>query len=384
MNISQLWLSGDLEWRKKSVEQWVTAAGSGKLTDGSATAREYRELLSVVDFATLRRFAEECLTSKAPFAGLALQDVINAIGARLGFAVEYGIYQGTSKNIGFDGLWQADGNHIVVEIKTTDAFRITLDRAGDYLNRLVAERGLDRETFSILYVVGRFDTGDLEAQIRGSRLAWTARMISVDALCRLLSVTATLGDPEDRKKVYKVLRPFEYTKVDDIVDLVFTAAESPEKPLDETPQEEPDEESAGASPSTFNAECAKKIGDTLAKPLVEKSRSQYASADGSTNVVVAVSKAYQQKTYEFFWYAFHPYYETFLKQSQKGFMCFGCGSPEDIIVIPIDIFLPILPNLHQTIQEQRYYYHVRIVKDNSKFVLRGRKGFTLDLTPYRI
>lgn len=231
MKISELWSRGGAEWRDKTIDQWVVAAGSGKLTDRSDTSRDMRDLLRIVDFEQLRKFATQCLESKST-AGLALQDVINAIGERLGFVVEYGLYQGTSRNAGFDGLWSADGDYIVVEVKTTDAYRMALATGRRYVDRLIDERALPRDRCSILYVVGRFDTGDFEAQFRGSQLAWTARIVSVDALCRLLAISATLGDPQDRRKIYSLLRPFEYTKVDDIINLVFAAAEAPEKSRD--------------------------------------------------------------------------------------------------------------------------------------------------------
>ena len=124
MKISELWSSGGAEWRDKTIDQWVATAGSGRLTDGSGTSRDLRELLRIVDLEQLRRFAAQCLESKAQFAGLALQDVINAVGERLGFVVDYGAYQGTSKSIGFDGLWSVGDEHIVVEVKTTDAFEL--------------------------------------------------------------------------------------------------------------------------------------------------------------------------------------------------------------------------------------------------------------------
>jgi hypothetical protein len=36
--------------------------------------------------------------------------------------------------------------------------------------------------------VGRQDTGDLEAQVRGSKHAWTVRIISADALANLVAL----------------------------------------------------------------------------------------------------------------------------------------------------------------------------------------------------
>jgi hypothetical protein len=51
---------------------------------------------------------------------------------------------------------------------------------------LITSGQLKEDQSSILIVVGREDTGDLEAQIRGSRHAWDVRLISVDALLRLM------------------------------------------------------------------------------------------------------------------------------------------------------------------------------------------------------
>ena len=212
---------------------------------------------------------------------------------------------------------------------------------------------MPREQCSILYVVGRFDTGDLEAQIRGSRLAWTARIVSVDALCRLLAISETLGDPQDRRKIYSLLRPFEYTKVDEIIDLVFAAAEAPEKIAEEPDLDEPESDDSSVPRAKFHSECARRIAETLGKPLVEKSRVQYSTVDASTNIVVAVSKTYRGKN-EFYWYAFHPYYETFLAEADAGFVSFGCGSPANILMIPRDVFLALLPDLHQTKRAERF------------------------------
>jgi len=54
-----------------------------------------------------------------------------------------------------------------------------------YRSRLVEEGKIDREKSSLLIVVGRQETGDLEAQIRGSRHAWDIRLLSADSLLKL-------------------------------------------------------------------------------------------------------------------------------------------------------------------------------------------------------
>ena len=57
----------------------------------------------------------------------------------------------------------------------------------------------------MLLIVGRQDTGDLEAQIRGSRHAWDIRIISVDALLRLMSTKEEVEDPLMMQKIHSIL-----------------------------------------------------------------------------------------------------------------------------------------------------------------------------------
>lgn len=383
MKISELWLSGDLDWRGKTVEQWVSAAGSGKLTDGSETSAEFRQLLAVVDFDQLIAFAEQCLSSKAPFSGHALQDAVNAIGQRLGFDAEFGRYKGTSKEIGFDGLWTAptDNHRLVVEIKTSDVYRIALDRTAQYRARLIAERHLDPDVTSILYVVGRENTGDLEAQIRGSRYAWTTRMVSIDALCRLLNVSAKLDDPADRERIFKVLRPYEYTRVDSIIDLVFRATDYVTASI---PDSSDDSEEGAPAPARFHLQCLQKIEKRLGKPFVEISTSQYSSSDASVNGVIMVSKTYH-KNLIYYWYAFYPYNIEFLGKASQGFVAFGCGDAEKIILIPRDDFISFLPHLHTTTRGDRYYYHVRIIDRDRRLFIAARRGSEpIDVTRFRM
>jgi hypothetical protein len=72
-----------------------------------------------------------------------------------------------------------------VEVKTTDTYRIDLDTLAGYRRALIQGGSITEERASLLIVVGREDTGDLEAPIRGLWHAWDMRLISVDALMRL-------------------------------------------------------------------------------------------------------------------------------------------------------------------------------------------------------
>lgn len=163
-----LWRTDESLIGGKLFRQIIQFSGEGTLRDGNDTSREIRELLSAVDLRRLTDFASECVSKSFPESGFALQDIVNQIGLRLGFSVEFGRYRGVPTEVGFDGLWTAkDGHTLLIEVKTTDTYRINLDTITEYREKLIASRKIS-ERSSILVVVGRQDTGDLEAQIRGS------------------------------------------------------------------------------------------------------------------------------------------------------------------------------------------------------------------------
>src|SRR5437867_3338290 len=187
MALTELWKTAHKEIQDKQVQQVIGFAGDGKLRDGGVASTEFRDFLALVPSDFLSRYANDCLTDKFDGSGLALQDVINEVGTRRGFRVEQGRYRGTPGQIGFDGLWVApDGNAIVVEVKTTDAYRIDLETVATYRRNLIGGGRAKETNCSILIIVGRSDTGDLEAQVRGqsSKASWAA--VGQTLSCRLL------------------------------------------------------------------------------------------------------------------------------------------------------------------------------------------------------
>ena len=82
-------------------------------------------------------------------------------------------------------MWRAERFAFLIEVKTSD-LSIKLDSIARYREKLIETNSLKEDESSILIVLGRQDTGDLEAQIRGSKHAWDVRMIGLDSLLRLL------------------------------------------------------------------------------------------------------------------------------------------------------------------------------------------------------
>jgi hypothetical protein len=306
-----------------SVEQVLALCGNGKLNDASDCSRDFREYLQIATSSNLFEYLQTCLQGTAD-RGRALQDVVNELGRRLDYSVENGLYQGKVNAIGFDGLWsEPNGHTLVIEVKTSDAYRINLDTISDYRDELIRSGRISSQS-SILLVVGRQDTGDLEAQVRGSRHAWTVRIISADALAKLVKLKETT-ELASAVKIHELLVPFEYTRLDRIVDIAFTVADEASDSevtaeIDNTETETV--QSSGKQRRTAAdviEQVRSKIVVSLSKkyvPLVKKSKALYWSADKTTRAAITISKEYEKGG---FWYAYHPAWDEFLSSANTGF-----------------------------------------------------------------
>jgi hypothetical protein len=395
MALIDLWRDSRDQISGKHVQQIVAFAGDGKLGDGRSSSVEFRTFLRQVPSTILVRYASECLIDSFEGSGLALQDTVNEIGSRLGFTVTHGRYRGVVGQLGFDGLWEsADGHSIVVEVKTTDTYRIDLNTIANYRRALIKSGKLAEEHSSILIVVGRDDTGDLEAQIRGSRHAWDVRLISTEALTSLLAVKEELEDPKTQSRIHFVLRPREFTRLDEIVDLLFSTAEDIKQEQVVQAEPEDDEEDNAEStmdrkpkfiPVAFHEACIRRIEKVLRVSLVKRSRATFASADKGVKVICAVSREHFRSGTRSYWFAFHPHQSEYLADSNSSYVAFGCGSEQQLLLIPYPEFASWLDGMNETTTTDRTYKHVSICYSDNGFELVRRQGWPrIDLTPYLI
>jgi hypothetical protein len=394
--IKDLWNKSKETFDTKSLAQILSFTGDGKLRDGNSTSMEFRELLDQVPSKYIRKFSEDCLAAKFDDGGLALQDIINQVGIRLGFIVEHGLYRGRPNDIGFDGIWHSKDNYsLVIEVKTTDAYRINLNIIASYRNKLVEKGVVDKTRSSILIVVGKQDTGDLEAQIRGSQHAWDIRVISVESLIKLVETKESLNDTNTIRQINELLKPREYTRVDDLIELIFRASKDiqPEEGGEEIEPETSDvkqktrKSKERVTPVSFHEQCVNRIETTLGEDLIKQSRSAYSSKSKGTGIICAISKQYKQGQYQKFWFAFHPHQQEFLEDFRNAYVSFGCGSPKNTLLIPYSKFKEFIKNFNQTFLDDRHYWHVVIYEKDNKFLL-ARQGNNydelLDITEYKI
>lgn len=394
MSLLSIWSKNSSDILDLSVEQIVKIAGNGKLTDDSVCSKELRTFLSQVNSDKLEQYSEYCLTNKFERNGCVLQDIVNELGRRLDYDVTNGRYQGKTNAIGNDGLWLSEeGHEIVIEVKTTDAFRISLDTIANYRKRLKDGEKPKANTHSnsMLLVVGRRDTGELEAQIRGSRHAWDMRVISVDALVRLVKLKESTEEAATAAKMRNVLIPMEYTRLDALVDVMFTTAKDVESVVEsETPPVPEDNEEASNSDFTDPALLEEKRQEVLATfgkqrhtKFVKKSRALYWNAGRRVRVVCTVSKRHQRGV-SLYWYAYHPKWDQFLEEAKESFFLLGCMDLDVAFAIPVEVIRRRLRELNTTPNNGKPYYHIKIIESASgKYALQMPKsGKHLNLKKY--
>jgi hypothetical protein len=380
-----------------NIEQVVSMAGDGQLRDGSECSDELRQYLGQIATGRIAKYVEHCLNSSFTKSGIVLQDLVNELGRRLDYDVTDGRYQGVAGGIGFDGIWTAqEGQSHVVEVKTTDTYRLSLETLATYRMRLTAAKQLTMNS-SILIVVGRQDTGELEAQIRGSRHAWDVRVISVEALIKLVQLKENSDAPETGLKIRSLLVPVEYTRLDRMVDVMFTTASDVESsPLTQAPAFSLDRAESvdgrvevRAAKGTFQftdpsllQATRERIVDAVSQrenvSLVRKSRALYWNSQHDVRIACSISKRHNAGTP--YWYAFHPAWSQFLEESARSFFVLGCMDRGEAYAIPNSTLRPLLPYLNTTTKDGGTYWHIHLAERNGGVeLLVPKRGDNLSL-----
>ncbi len=375
MPLLAIWRSTPAVVAQFTVEQVVSTAGNGDLRDGSECSSELRAYFKESPTSRLAGYIEHCLTRSFAKSGQVLQDLVNELGRRLGYVVEDGRYQGVVNGIGFDGIWRApESNDIIIETKTTDTYRLSLDKIVEYRSALI-ELGRIRMDSSILIVTGRIDTGELEAQIRGSRHAWDIRLISADALLNLVNIKETTDSNQTVEKMRRLLIPTEFTRLDKLIDVIFTTAQDVESAVKADSGEKPvdDEESSNEEPSrwqftdpkTLNAKREKiltGLSVKLAVNFIRYSRALFWDASHKIRVAVTLSKRYERKKGQApYWYAYHPQWDNFLGDGD-GYLVLGCVDLDVAFAIPVETLRQWLPSFLTSQSKDGAYWHVKLVE----------------------
>jgi len=379
--IADLWRKDKNTLFGKTLAQILSFSGDGKLRDNSQTSLEIREFFDLIPTDQLAVYIDECVSNPFDASGYALQDLVNELGKRLGFSVEPGLYQGKRNAIGHDGLWLSDTHDIVVEVKTTDTFLYSVDVIATYRRKLIEANAIIGDTSSILMVVGRKDTDGLEAQIRGSKHAWDIRLISVDALLKLLRIKEELLDDESTfQRICQVLKPMEFTRLDYLVDIIFSTGRDSQI-IDETDEHQDlIEDNHTQKPVAFYDDCITVLQNQLHASLKKQMKTLYTNREENIGLSCAVSKQYGDSPNALFWFAFHPSQKIFLAKYDRAYVCFGCGSAQTLFMFTYDTFISYLDKMSETTRNGRHYWHVKIQQRENRYLLLRGNSDHIDIT----
>ncbi len=189
----------------------------------------------------------------------------------------------------------------------------------------------------------------------------TVRLISAEALIKLIKLKENSDDPETGQKIRGVLNPVEYTRLDRLVDVMFTTATDIERAVvanEKQPTQVIDaNDTLEKSESTWEftdsvllqqkreliIKCAASfIGTTF----IKKSRALYWSPDHVNRIACTISKRYTKKGAYPYWYAYHPTWEEFLKEGISSYLILGCMDLPTAFVVPKHIISDVLSALN--------------------------------------
>ncbi|MEI6449862.1 MAG: hypothetical protein WCP98_07915 [Actinomycetes bacterium] len=383
-----------------TIAQIVAMSGDGKLREGSDAQRELREFLTIASTGQLSTYATQCLEESFTKSGQVLQDVVNELGRRLEYEVVNGRYQGGQNMVGYDGIWRdPSGQDLVVEVKTTDAYRLALDTVAGYRDRLLAS-GEITTPCSILIVVGREDTGELEAQVRGSRHAWDIRIIGVASLLKLVEIKESAERQETAEVIRRLLTPVEYTRVDQLIDVVFATTQDVEAAVaaeSGVHDESDDQEGEARGPKQLiprelinetRARAIAAVENRLGVSLVKRTRALYWDPSKRYRVACTVSRMYGDYGSGGFWYAYHLPWHEFLLGGDEARLVLGCVGLGIAFVLPLSVVTEHLDHFNTTVKPDGsgHNYHLRVLESTpGVYELRLSKlGSTLPLADYAV
>jgi hypothetical protein len=198
-------------------------------------------------------------------------------------------------------------------------------------------------------------------------------------------------DPETGRKIRSVLTPMEYTRLDRLVDVMFTTATDiapsivetevndpgikPSKGSDADPNDKTTASlSSGSGGWEFTDpellqrkrdEIVEAMSRRLRVPLIKKSRALFWTADHSRRVACTISKRYTKRSSYPYWYAFHPQWDDFLEEGHDSYLILGCMDLSTAFAIPYKVIREILSGLNTTETERGEYWHIHLVQSDT-------------------
>lgn len=387
--LENLWLKNKT-FKDKHISQILSWISNLEL---EKRKEEIRKLFSIVPIEQLEKYVSECINDKFEDNGFVFQDLINELGRRLDYKVTFGRYKGVKGENGFDGLWESKEEHaFVVESKITDSFAINLNNINQYRQNLIKEGKIMENKSSIILVIGRKDSNTVLELIRGSKYKWNMTVIGVNSLIDLVKEKNDKKSNEDLdRKILDVLKMEDNVDADSLVKLLLpekTTITNPSTILNKVLKLNEDKRPKRENVQ-FYGECVNKIYKNRKIKLYKKegkSKVLYEDENKENGVVIINSNVSPKKNYDSYWFAFHKRYYNYLEEYKQKYIAFGCGSENNILLVPIKLIEENINYLNKTEKNNRIHWHIIIIHKDNKFLLYiplNEKKW-LDISEYHI
>jgi len=198
-----------------------------------------------------------------------------------------------------------------------------------------------------------------------------------------MTVKENLNDTKTFQQINEVLRPLEYTKIDQLIDIIFHTTEDLQLVTDVNDEINPSQnDNPKSNKDEMNDLCIEKISRKLNVSLIKQGRCLYSSPDNKYHIVCIVSKSYERKNMLRYWYAFRYAQQEFLEEVEQAYIAFGCGSDESILLIPFSTFGSYLNFFSKTEKGKSSYWHVEVYQKDNTFEIRRNNDSNAVVTKY--
>jgi hypothetical protein len=196
----------------------------------------------------------------------------------------------------------------------------------------------------------------------------------------------------------------EYTRLDKMIDVMFTAAKDVEAATvnsdsgshldsDEPPLVDAAKEKGiwqftdGALLQNKRDQIVTAYSEKTGVSFIKKSRAMFWDSGHQNRLVCTLSKRYKKSSSQLYWFAFHPQWRDFLSQGKEASLALGCMDLPFAFAVPLSIISTALDGLNTTTREDgELYWHIQVIEPaHGKYaMLLPKKSEILALDSYRV
>lgn len=379
--------------------------GGSELKDDDITSINFRKLLEICDLDYLKKYVTETTLGEnwksKPFA---FQEIANEICRRIFGDIQAGLYKGKRDSQNCDSLVTNPNYPWVIDVKTSTDYAVDLNKMYAYLDRAINNGTLPKNA-QALYVVGRTIQDGFIQQLSGQGFLGKVKAVTIQSLIKLLEMRHICETETIFTKVLIQLQKNSSFILDETIDFAYlflpdnsSTVQEEQGDLDEfdktttTSESTPSEKAPRSKAINHLDEWKKLVESHLNIPLIKDMRGKYKNSDKNIFLNFLGSKDHSSSKAnrkEHYWFGVNQDQIDYLNKSAKSFIFFGCGSPDQGFLIPINDFLQIYNNINWKSTNEdstTKHKHIVIYRSNDNpvdFVIEQSNG-PLNVNKYRI